>query len=79
MVSVKLLREIAEHRIVGVCRHPPDYQLVSRHTQCQEVTAGEQRHEPIDHLPRCRLERRVTVGIQPVFVEGDREFNEEIR
>jgi len=78
VVTMQPTGELPQDRMLGVCRHTLDHELVAGHAQRDGRSILEQQRRAPGQARGRRRERRVPLGIHRVLVQGDRKLDQEI-
>jgi len=78
VVAMQPAGELPEDGVLGIGRHPLDHQLVAGHAEGDRRSILEQQPGAPGHSRRRRGEGRVPLGIHGVFMERDRQLDQEI-
>ncbi len=71
-------RELPQHGMLGVGSHTLDHELVAGHAEGDRRSILEQQRRAPGQPRRRGRERRVPFGIHGVFVQGNRQLDQEI-
>ncbi len=78
VMAMQATGELGEHRVLGIGRHAFDDQLLSCYSQRESRPLLEQTLCAASHPGRRGGERRVTLRVHRMLMEGDRELDQEI-